>query len=61
MISASGWPIWQSLVFYSDLNKGDTFFGGDRKYLRRYKDIDMSEDEITLLPFLKENPLNQDE
>ncbi|CAE8593747.1 unnamed protein product, partial [Polarella glacialis] len=48
-VGSSGWPIWQVLAIFADLNKGLWFFGGDRKYLRGYSDWNLRRDELSIL------------
>lgn len=50
-ISGSGWPIWQILVYYSDINKGEFLFSPDRKYTRKFLDLDLRDSEIVLYEF----------
>eukprot|EP00428_Durinskia_dybowskii_P020222 CAMPEP_0170201676 /NCGR_PEP_ID=MMETSP0116_2-20130129/296_1 /TAXON_ID=400756 /ORGANISM="Durinskia baltica, Strain CSIRO CS-38" /LENGTH=302 /DNA_ID=CAMNT_0010451895 /DNA_START=1 /DNA_END=906 /DNA_ORIENTATION=+ len=48
-VAACGWPIFQVLVIFADLNKGLKFWGGDRKYLRGYTDWNLRRDELSPL------------
>ncbi|CAD7948939.1 unnamed protein product [Amoebophrya sp. A25] len=53
-ISAAGWPIWQTLVYYSDINKGEFLFSGDKKYARKFLDLDLRENELNLYDYEKQ-------
>lgn len=48
-VSSSPWPIWHVLAVFSDMNKGDWFWGGDRKYFRGFSDWNLRRDELSPL------------
>ena len=48
-VSRSPWPIWHVLAIFSDQNKGNWYWGGDRKYLRGYSDWNLRNDELAPL------------
>eukprot|EP00392_Amoebophrya_sp_AT5.2_P001093 g1095.t1 len=50
-ISAAGWPIWQTLVYYSDINKGEFLFSPDKKYSRKFLDLDLRDNELNLYDY----------
>ena len=38
--------VWHVLAIFADMNKGDWFFGGDRKYFRGFSDWNLRRDEL---------------
>eukprot|EP00434_Breviolum_minutum_P019095 symbB.v1.2.016833.t1/scaffold1278.1/size127201/2 len=46
-VSSSPWPVWHVLAIFADMNKGDWFFGGDRKYFRGFSDWNLRRDELS--------------
>ena len=41
--------MWHVLAVFADMNKGQWYWGGDRKYFRTYGDWDLRRDELSVL------------
>ena len=48
-VSESPWPVWHVLAVFADMNKGQWYWGGDRKYFRTYGDWNLRRDELSPL------------